>query len=220
MSKRNGSGVIRVLVVAAASVRRAGLEAFVKQAAGLQLVAGVASLGSIATQAQDLHADILLADLDRSDHALLAVLASEDGPTMAAVVLIDDPNLAWSVRALRSGVKAIVPRDASCWEFVAAIEAAYAGFITLAPDVADGFVRNVHAAETEPFSEMTEHLTQREIEVLRMLGRGLSNKEMAARLGISDHTVKFHISSILGKLEVSSRTEAVTQGIRMGVIVI
>jgi len=212
--------VIRVLVVAAASVRRAGLEAFVKEAAGLQLVAGVASLGSMAAQAQDLRADILLADLDRAEHSLLAAMASEDGPILDGVVLIDEPDLSWSVRALRSGVKAIVPRDASSSEIVSAIEAAYAGFITLAPEVADGFARNVHAAETEPLSEIAEHLTQREIEVLRMLGRGLSNKEIAARLGISDHTVKFHISSILGKLDVSSRTEAVTQGIRMGVIVI
>jgi two-component system, NarL family, response regulator YdfI len=220
MGKKNGSGAVRVLVVAAASVRRAGLEAIVKDAEGFRLVGAVASLMSLTGQVRELQPDILLADLDRADHSLLAALASEDGPAPASVVLIDAPDLAWSVRALRSGVKAILTRDASSAEILAAIEAAHGGFVTLAPDVAEEFARHVHADEAEPAPEMVQDLTPRELEVLRMLGRGFSNKEMAVRLGISDHTVKFHISSILAKLDVSSRTEAVTQGIRMGVIVI
>jgi DNA-binding NarL/FixJ family response regulator len=65
-----------------------------------------------------------------------------------------------------------------------------------------------------------DDLTPREIEVLRMLAEGLGNREMASRLGISDHTVKFHISSILDKLGASTRTEAVTMGIRMGIILL
>ncbi len=63
-----------------------------------------------------------------------------------------------------------------------------------------------------------DELTAREREVLRLLGDGLGNKEIAARLAISEHTAKFHISSILGKLSVASRTEAVSQGIKMGLI--
>jgi DNA-binding NarL/FixJ family response regulator len=63
-----------------------------------------------------------------------------------------------------------------------------------------------------------EQLTAREREVLAFMSDGLGNKEIAARLGISEHTVKFHTSSILGKLSVASRTEAVTQGIRRGLI--
>jgi DNA-binding NarL/FixJ family response regulator len=63
-------------------------------------------------------------------------------------------------------------------------------------------------------------LTAREIEVLRLLAEGAANKEIAYRLGISDHTAKFHISSILAKVGAASRTEAVTLGIRMGLIVL
>jgi len=65
-----------------------------------------------------------------------------------------------------------------------------------------------------------EELTPREVEVLRLLADGLGNKEVALRLGISDHTVKFHISSILAKLGAGSRTEAVTLGIRRGLILL
>jgi two-component system, NarL family, response regulator YdfI len=68
--------------------------------------------------------------------------------------------------------------------------------------------------------EVVEELTPREIEVLRMMAEGLGNKEIAVRLGISDHTVKFHISSILAKVGASSRTEAVTIGIRMGLVLL
>jgi DNA-binding NarL/FixJ family response regulator len=72
----------------------------------------------------------------------------------------------------------------------------------------------------ENVADGLEELTAREVEVLRLMAEGFGNKQIAAHLGISDHTVKFHISSILAKLSVSSRTEAVTQGIRMGLIVV
>ena len=68
--------------------------------------------------------------------------------------------------------------------------------------------------------EQVEELSPREVEVLRSMAEGFGNKEIATRLGISDHTVKFHISSILAKLGVASRTEAVTQGIRMGLVLL
>jgi DNA-binding CsgD family transcriptional regulator len=74
----------------------------------------------------------------------------------------------------------------------------------------------VHALKIE--AELSEEITSRETDVLRMLAQGLVNKEIAARLGISEHTVKFHISSILDKLGASTRTEAVTLGIRRGLI--
>src|SRR5207245_11423764 len=70
----------------------------------------------------------------------------------------------------------------------------------------------------EVADELSEEITSRETEVLRMLAQGLVNKEIAARLGISEHTVKFHISSILDKLGASTRTEAVTLGVRRGLI--
>ena len=220
MTKKNGSGVVRVLAVAAASVRRAGLEAIVKGADGFRLVGSTANVSSLSAQIREFQPDAVLADLDHASHPFLRTLSSIASHLTPAIVLVDDPDLAWTVRALRSGVRAILPRDASSEEILSAVNAAHSGFMTLTPDLIEELARHVRPETSEPAPEIAEDLTPREIEVLRLLGLGLSNKEMAARLAISDHTVKFHISSILAKLAVSSRTEAVTQGIRMGVIVI
>jgi DNA-binding NarL/FixJ family response regulator len=78
----------------------------------------------------------------------------------------------------------------------------------------------VRADSGDPAAQAVGELTAREIEVLRMLAEGLGNKEIASRLGVTDHTIKFHISSILGKLGAASRTEAVTMGVRMGLILL
>ena len=80
--------------------------------------------------------------------------------------------------------------------------------------------RHVHVEHPDSAPEAFDELTAREIEILRMLADGLGNKQIASQLGISEHTVKFHISSILDKLGASSRTEAVTSGIRMGLILL
>jgi len=93
----------------------------------------------------------------------------------------------------------------------------YAGFVLLDPELGLELAEKIRAPEQ---FNRTEELTAREMEVLRLLGEGYANREMAERLGISEHTVKFHISSILGKLGAESRTEAVSLGIRMGMIVV
>jgi DNA-binding NarL/FixJ family response regulator len=116
-------------------------------------------------------------------------------------------------------VKAILPRDADIQEIIPAIHAAYTGFLFLAPEFAQDLLAHVRAP-AGPADLPLEELTPREIEILRLLAEGSGNREIAAQLGISDHTVKFHISSILNKLDASTRTEAVTLGIRNGLIVI
>ena len=97
---------------------------------------------------------------------------------------------------------------------MAAIEAAAAGFVVLQPSDLDGLLVNPQPAS------LAEPLTPREVEVLGMLAEGQSNKAIAHRLGISEHTVKFHVTSIMGKLDAGSRTEAVTRGIRQGLIML
>jgi DNA-binding NarL/FixJ family response regulator len=135
------------------------------------------------------------------------------------VALIDEPSADWTAHALRSGVKAILPRDSGMEEILAAIQAAHAGLVLLDADVTQNLASRIPAPSAQP-APAFDDLTPREIEVLRMLAEGLGNREMAARLGISDHTVKFHISSILDKLGAGTRTEAVTMGIRMGIILL
>ena len=109
--------------------------------------------------------------------------------------------------------------EAAQHEILAAIEAVSAGLTALAPEQMDLLLPSAaDNDESEPW--LHEALTARESEVLAMLAEGTSNKEIAARLKISEHTAKFHVSSILAKLGATTRTEAVSRGVRQGLIVI
>jgi DNA-binding NarL/FixJ family response regulator len=118
------------------------------------------------------------------------------------------------------GVQAILPRSATAEEIVPTVVAAAAGLVVLHPDIFDSLLPVLPStARTLPTSPL-QALTPREIEVLGMLAEGLGNKAIAGRLSISEHTVKFHVSSIFTKLNASSRTEAVTLGARQGLIML
>ena len=140
-----------------------------------------------------------------------------DGPP---VVLISD-SLARSElrRALASGVRAVLPRHAGATEILAAIEGVHAGLAVLTTEDLDTLLPASHESANQD-AIPGEPLSSRETGILGMLAEGMSNKEIAGRLNISEHTVKFHVSSILGKLGVTSRGEAVARGVREGLIVI
>ena len=222
MSDKNGGGAIRVLVVSASAVRRAGLETIIKTTPPLKLVSSAHSISALSAQARDFQPDIILADLERADPNFIALVSSiwQAHAAPLFVILIDAPDSSWTSRALRAGVKAILPRDALSEEIFSAIQAVHAGFVILDPEVTQELARHVHLESADHVPAALDELTTREIEVLRMMADGLGNKQIASRLGISDHTIKFHISSILDKLGASSRTEAVTLGIRMGLILL
>ncbi len=210
MATRNGSGAIRVLLASASAVRRAGLEVILKQSSSFKLVGAVQGMQMIGQRAAELQPDVVLVDFDRETPVM-----THNG--LPVVALIDDPTAAWAIPALRSGVKAILPRVAGNEEIVAAIHAAHTGLVLLDPAIAQQMVERVGGAATQ-IPPSYENLTPRENEVLAMLAEGLANREIADRLGVSDHTIKFHIRSILGKLGASTRTEAVTRGFRAGLI--
>ena len=126
-------------------------------------------------------------------------------------------------------VRALLPRGASGGEIVAAVEAVSAGLFAFGEDAFAALLSATPRTSEEPAGQTSaegpppagtelDALTPREREVLDMLAEGLSNKEIAWRMKISGHTVKFHVASIFAKLNVSTRTEAVTQGIRKGLI--
>jgi DNA-binding NarL/FixJ family response regulator len=217
MTADNGSGAIRVLVSAASAVRRSGLEALVRSAPGLKLVGSAAGLGTLRSSVSGLQPDIVLVDLSAPDPELLSATSLLEAHA-AVVALIDEPEASWVARALRARVRAILPRDSSEEEIHSAVYAAHRGFVLLDPNVTGELVSRVPSDNMS--AETLDELTPREIEVLGMLAEGLGNKQIAGRLAISEHTVKFHISSILDKLGASSRTEAVTLGIRMGLILL
>jgi len=213
-AKKNGSEGVRVAVASASAVRRAGLEGLIKSTPSLKLVASLREIQNLAGHIDALQTDVLVADLDGES----SFPAGWNLP-VPVVALADKPNPGWTAQALRSGVKGILPRDADAEAIRAAILAAYSGLVLLSADTSRGLADSVRlpSATTEiPL----EQLTPRELEVLAMLSEGLGNRQIADRLGVSDHTIKFHISSILDKLGVSTRTEAVTAGLRIGLILL
>ncbi len=112
------------------------------------------------------------------------------------------------------GAQRTISRDVTADQIVAAVYAAAAGLQVMPVEAGATFPSLAH----EPIEEIVEPLTPREMDVLEMLAEGLSNKMVAHRLSISDHTAKFHVNSILAKLNAGTRTEAVTRGIRLGLI--
>jgi two-component system, NarL family, response regulator YdfI len=205
-----------IWVVAPSSARRASLSDLITKGSPLGKVEVTTSSTFTASGAAG-GADIVVADIDGSTSgAALIRFMTEAASETGFVALIDDPDPSWVQDSLKAGISAIVSREPSGDEVRLALEAADAGLVLLLPTTTRGLfsavVPTLHPAY-EP-----EQLTARETEVLRLLSEGLGNKEIASRLSISEHTVKFHISSILGKLSVATRTEAVSQGIRRGLI--
>ncbi len=136
-------------------------------------------------------------------------VAPETPGAVPIVVVSDGPV---SPRAFQGAVRAILSRDAAPEQIVAALQAVSAGLIAL-PAESSALVMRAGPLEAE-----VETLTPREMDALEMLAEGLSNKQIAARLNISDHTAKFHVNSILSKLHAGTRTEAVIRGIRSGLV--
>jgi two-component system, NarL family, response regulator YdfI len=213
-------GAIRVVVSANAALRRAELEAIVRDSEATKLVGSIYGLDMFPHRSRESQADVLLADIGRADLLALSRPSAldEDKAPISTVALTDQTDPGWVIPALQNGMKSVLSRDASADEIITAIQAAFAGLVILEPDVIERILHNLRP--TVVTSEDMEELTVREIEVLRMLADGLANKAIATRLGISEHTVKFHISSLLSKMGAASRTQAVTQGIRNGLIVI
>jgi len=118
--------------------------------------------------------------------------------------------------ALRSGIRAVISREASPEEIESAIQAANAGLVVIEAGSLTALLR-----ELRPASEaLSEPLSDRELEVLNLIAEGQSNKLIAHSLGISEHTVKTHVASIFAKLGAGSRTEAVSQAIRRGLVML
>jgi len=220
MKRKNGGGVLRVLVATTSSVRRNGLEAIVQENPALQLAGSATGILGLPERVRDLQPDVVLIDLAQPDTQFSSSAAAIQQSGSALVALVDGANASWISRALRTGVHALLAREASAAEIYAAIQCSAKGLVLLDPEIARELATHGSPDNAESVPEMVENLTPREVEVLRMMAEGLGNKEIALRLGISDHTVKFHISSILAKLGAASRTEAVTMGIRMGLIML
>jgi DNA-binding NarL/FixJ family response regulator len=162
--------------------------------------------------------DVVLAEI--LDTRLLSLAPPiEHSERLPLVLLLEDVSRRELLRALRAGARALLPRTAQPAEIFAAIEVVVAGLTAFGQDELDLLLPSSNGAEQEP-EPAVEALSAREVQVLALMAHGLANKNIADRLNISEHTVKFHVSSILSKLAASSRTEAVTKGLKGGLLVI
>ncbi|MBW4595075.1 MAG: response regulator transcription factor [Brasilonema angustatum HA4187-MV1] len=215
--------MIRVFVVAASPVVRAGLSAVVATSSKLTVVGTASDLDALTREFEQLQPDVLLLDVSGQFQELVweKLLSSQQQQYSAIVVLTDELDSLDLEAALRAGVRSILPSSSTESEIVAAVEAIALGLVVLHSDTIEFLLPlKESSVRDKQTTNPVQALTPREIEVLQMLGSGLSNKAIAKRLNISEHTVKFHVSSIFQKLSVSTRTEAVTVGVRLGLIML
>ena len=191
--------MIRVLLNVSSPALRAGLRALLTLDSTIKVVND--------SLEDDMEADVVITS---ASHSTLLINSAGDSPSAAVLLLSDDPP---NIRDLArfSHAWGILPTDASPEELSAAVHALSQGLVVGTPAL-------LFESENEPISQGP--LTERESEVLGLLSRGLANKQIAATLGISEHTVKFHVSSIYTKLHVTNRTEAMREGLRGGWIVL
>jgi two-component system nitrate/nitrite response regulator NarL len=198
----------RVLLVGEDALARAGLRA-AAEAAGLRVVA-----------------DVSPAELDdgfEGDADAVAWDVAPRGPLdglrglaarLPVVALVWAEEQAGDV--LAAGARAVLLRDRLEERLLPAVAAAAAGLVAVDEGVADSVLRPRPA----PARALVEPLTARELQVVQLLAEGLTNRRIGERLGISEHTAKFHVNSILGKLGASSRSEAVAQAARLGLVLL
>jgi len=220
-SSRDPHAPIRVLVVAAYPIARAGLAALLGDVADIQIVgqaAGGADLtGIVAATTPDL---LLLDEAAGDDEALdglARLLRGGGGP--AALVLGAERTDEAALAALGAGARGYLPRESGGEELIAAVRAV--GLIVIAPVPAAALIARLLDRPRPPLiTEPGEALTPREGEVLQALAAGLTNRAIARRLGVSENTVKFHVSAILTKLDAASRAEAVALAARRGLLLL
>ena len=205
---------IRILIADDHSVVRQGLRMFLGLDPELEVI-GEARDGAEALQrAHELHPDVVLIDLlmpVMDGIAAIGAIRRElpDIEVIALTSVLDDSSV---IGAVRAGAIGYLLKDTEADDLCRAIKAAAAGQVQLSPKAAARLMREVRAPDSP------EALTEREIDVLRLLAQGQANKQIAGNLQIGEKTVKTHVSNILAKLGVPSRTQAALYAVRIGLV--
>jgi two-component system, NarL family, response regulator LiaR len=205
---------IRVLLVDDHSVVRKGLRTFLAYDAELDVVGEAADGAEALSLAQELKPDVVLMDLLMPGMDGIAATAAirrslPETEVLALTSVLEDASI---VGAVRAGAIGYLLKDTQADALCQAIKAAAAGQVQLTPQAAARLMQALSAPESP------EALTERETEVLRLLAQGQSNKQIARALSVSEQTVKSHVSRILAKLGVQSRTQATLYAIRTGMV--
>jgi DNA-binding NarL/FixJ family response regulator len=202
--------MVDLWIMAPSSARRDWLSKYVSIESEIHVVGTAATFPFLRSLMSETSADISLIELQSEMQSTAARDWLHELLDLVPIVLLSpEPDPLLFNRIRRAGTGGLLQANASPDQIVLAIKAVASGLTIFDSSIAP------QSSEGEP---LAEQLTPREGEVLRLLADGLGNKDLAARLSISEHTIKFHIRSILGKLGAASRTEAVTRGLRSGLI--
>lgn len=207
---------VRLLIVSPSPLARSGLETLIRPMPETTVV-GSGPLSEAASLAGQLQPDVVVVDAGPGEPADLEPIGdlAMAQPGLPIVVLALDT--ADQAAALHLGAAALLPSSIDAESLRAAILAAARGLVTIArPDLAALLPQAADARAAA--STMIEAPTRRELEVLQLLAQGLTNRQMAERLGVSEHTVKFHVTALLGKFAARTRAEAVARAIRLGLL--
>ena len=212
--------MIRIFIIAPALAVRVGLRSLVEADPSVQVIGESSSLAEVEEAPSE--ADVLIwspmVPIDqKSLHLDISELKIEQ--TTAVLLMHNDPDVIVEMAKLPVRAWGLLAPESSQEELVAAIHAIHEGLAVSDPGWLRQLIDRKHV-KREPGGDMIESLTGRESEILQLLAQGLANKQIATRLGISAHTVKFHISSIYNKLGATSRTEAVRLGLKEGLILL
>lgn len=194
----------RVLIVGEDPLARGGLGILLSGEPGIEVV-GQVSPGEASGALESLFPQVVIWDLGVNPRGV--------GGMQGAEILALVPDAEIASEALRAGARGILLRDIEVRRLAAAVLAVAAGLTVL--ESSFDLIR-----QPSPSPELAEPLTPREIEVLQLLAEGLSNRMIGERLGISEHTAKFHVNAILGKLGAQGRTDAVMRAARLGLILL
>ena len=207
---------LRLLIVAADTLARAGLAALAGDLPNIQIIGQIGPDDLALAESNDLAADIILCDMgwepeEQIDVLIEAAADSQSGGPGLVALLPDQEavNLLWS-----AGIRTLLLRDTSMQALSSAIWATANKLAVIDPLLLEVLVPEGSVQERG----LIDDLTARETEVLKLVAEGLSNKAIAQELSLSEHTVKFHLNAIMGKLDVQSRTAAVVQATRLGLI--
>ncbi len=206
---------IRVAILAPTLAVRVGLQALLEAADLIDVLAVEVEVAALMNFPPDV--DILIATSGAGSNEEWRACLQGDEPQFSILMISDDPQDVQILRELPLNAWGILSQDASQEELIAAIQGLHQGLIVAPPEFLEPLLTSYQNGEAE---DLVESLTPREAEVLALLAQGLANKQIAYELEISDHTVKFHISSIYRKLGATNRTEAVRIGIRLGLVLL
>lgn len=201
---------IRVLIADDHPVVREGLAALINRRPDLRTVAEAANGVEAVRQALELRPDVILMDLNMPElggvDAIQKIRATWPEARVVVMTTFDGDEDIY--RALQAGARAYLLKDTPRDDILDTLRAVHGGSRRIPPEIA---AKLADRLESEP-------LTDRELDVLRQIAAGLSNKEIGVALGISEGTVKVHVNSLLGKLDAQDRTQAVTIALRRGIV--